>query len=387
MGKLGRMTWKMPPLGQIPTPLGGSWNSATSANTRLAEVHEFGPNPGNLRMLKYVPEGLGNAAPLVVILHGCKQTAEGYDRGTGWSELAEAFGFALLFPEQKPMNNPNNCFTWFDGADTRRNEGEAASIKSMVDRMALDHGVDEDRVFITGLSAGGAMTAVMLATYPEVFAAGAIIAGLSYGAAGSVQQAFSSMANGTQRDAEQLGNHVRLASPHKGPWPRVSIWHGSADRTVVPANAEESLKQWMDVHDTMLTPERRDGVGYAKAIWRNEDGREVVESITIHGLAHGTPLSATGGDESCGEAGPFLLEAGVSSTHHIARFFGLLGPVGEPLSPQARVDVEPEEVTLYRNTPLQKADAMGTADRAGKQAPTGIEDIIWRALRSAGLSK
>lgn len=387
MGKLGRMTWKLPLPGQNSLPLGRSWDKGVPDNTRLTEVHEFGANPGNLRMLKYVPEGVGNAPPLVVILHGCTQTASSYDRGTGWSDLADALGCVLLFPEQKRQNNPNNCFTWFDGAHTRRGEGEAASIKSMVDRMALDHGVDADRVFITGLSAGGAMTAVMLATYPEVFAAGAIIAGLSYGAAGSVQEAFSSMANGTQRDAEQLGGLVRRASSHRGPWPRVSIWHGSADKTVVPANAEESLRQWMEIHDTAPAPERRDGDGYAKAVWRNEDGHEVVESITIPGLAHGVPLAATAQDERCGEAGPFLLEAGVSSTHHIARFFGLLDTAGSPLSP---IILEHNDVPHHRNVSIQTTDTQGVEtmpNRAGIVARTGIEDIIWRALKSAGLSK
>ncbi len=109
------------------------------------------------------------------------------------------------------------------------------------------------------------------------------------------------------------------------------MWHGSSDTTVVPANAEANLKQWMDVHETTMLPEHYVGEGYVKAIWRTEDGRAVVESVTIPGLAHGVPLAVTAEDEHCGETGPFLLEAGVSSTHHIARFFGLIEPSKPPL--------------------------------------------------------
>ena len=178
-----------------------------------------------------------------MVLHGCGQTAAGYDHGAGWSTLARRYGFALLFPEQQRSNNPNGCFNWFEPGDTRRDGGEAASIRAMVDRMVRDHGIDRDRVFITGLSAGGAMTSAMLACYPEVFAGGAIIAGLPYGAAGNVQQAFESMFQCPSRPAREWGDLVRSASPrHNGPWPRVSVWHGSADTTVVPSNAREILE-------------------------------------------------------------------------------------------------------------------------------------------------
>ncbi len=164
MGRLGRITWKLPQLDPL-RQLECFGKKVMPENSRLVDVDHFGANPGNLHMRKYVPKGLDHSAPLVVVLHGCTQTAASFDRGTGWSALADAFGFALLFPEQKRQNNMNNCFTWFNNADTRRGEGEAASIRSMIARMALQHRIDENRVFITGLSAGGAMTAVMLATY------------------------------------------------------------------------------------------------------------------------------------------------------------------------------------------------------------------------------
>src|SRR5689334_23050100 len=185
-------------------------------------------------MLEFVPEDLPAGAPLVVALHGCTQTAGGYDRGTGWSTLAAREGFALLLPEQRQGNNANRCFNWFEPGDTRRDQGEAASIRQMVAHMVERHRLDPQRVFVTGLSAGGAMASVMLATYPEVFAAGAILAGLPYGAAHSMPEAFEAMTTGRPRPARDWAEAVRRASPHRGPWPRVSVWQGEADTTVRP---------------------------------------------------------------------------------------------------------------------------------------------------------
>src|SRR4051812_18114873 len=126
-------------------------------SAHLGDVTAFGSNPGNLRMFTYVPERRPVGAPLVVVLHGCTQTAAGYDEGAGWSTLAERYGFALLLPEQQRANNPNNCFNWFLPGDIRRGQGEALSIYQMIEHMVADEKLDRRRVFVTGLSAGGAM--------------------------------------------------------------------------------------------------------------------------------------------------------------------------------------------------------------------------------------
>ncbi|MGM0915815.1 MAG: extracellular catalytic domain type 1 short-chain-length polyhydroxyalkanoate depolymerase, partial [Pseudomonadota bacterium] len=151
-----------------------------SIDHHLEDLVEFGANPGGLDAKIYIPEGLPAGAPLVVVLHGCKQTAAKYDEGSGWSEIAEQYGVALLFPEQRRLNNWLLGFNWFKPGDSNRGAGEPLSILNMVERVVSDHGIDPERIFITGLSAGGAMTSVMLATYPETFAGGAIIAGLPY---------------------------------------------------------------------------------------------------------------------------------------------------------------------------------------------------------------
>ncbi len=291
---------------------------------RLVEVTNFGANPGNLRMFTYVPPGLPKSAPLVVVLHGCTQTAASYDYGTGWSTLADRFGFAVLFPEQKRANNPLRCFNWFKVDDTGRDSGEALSIKEMVERMIATHEVDRDRVFVTGVSAGGAMTAVMLATYPELFAGGAIIAGVPYRSANGLQEAFDAIFQGRSRPAREWGDLVRAASSHEGPWPKISVWHGEADSTVKPANADEIIKQWTDVHN--LAPDHSHAhrvEGHLRRVWHGPEGDEVIEAYTVAGMGHGVPVDPGDEDHQCGNPAPFILDVGISSTYHIARSWGL----------------------------------------------------------------
>ena len=259
--------------------------------SRLVEVTGFEPAPGNLRMLSYVPAHLPPGAPLVVVLHGCTQTAAAYDHGTGWSALADRLGFALLLPEQQRVNNPNSCFTWFAPEDSERGRGEPLSIRHMIEQMVLDHGLDRRRVYISGLSAGGAMTSVMLAVYPELFAGGAILAGLPYRCAVDLPQALRCMADGQSRPAAEWGDLVRAASPHRGPWPRVSVWHGAADRTVRPLNAEEIVKQWTDVHGLGAAPSAVDNVhGCPHRVWCDDAGQEVIEAYLVPGMGHGVPV-------------------------------------------------------------------------------------------------
>jgi len=279
-------------------------------------------------MLTYLPADLPTRPALVIVLHGATQSAASYDLRAGWSTLADQYGFALLMPEQSRQNNLTRSFNWFQPDDTRRGEGEAHSIMQMVEQMMPDHNIDRRRILISGASAGGAMTLVMLATYPDVFAAGAIIAGLPYGSAMNTQAALRGMFQPSSKSSRELGDLVREASPNTTVWPKLSVWHGSADRTVKPSNAGEIIKQWLDVHGLPLAPMSEQIVdGHPRQVWWNADGETVVESYTITDMAHGTPLSRAEG----GVAGPYMIDAGISSSDHIAKFFGLTdAPVKAP---------------------------------------------------------
>ena len=210
---------------------------APAASPRHRETTVFGSNPGNLRMFSHVPKGLSKAPALVVALHGCTQTAAAYDYGSGWSDLADSYGFAVLFPEQQRSNNPNNCFNWFLPSDTARNRGEAHSVRQMIERVIIDNGIDRSRVFVVGLSAGGAMASAMLAVYPDVFAGGAIIAGLPFASATNVQEAFEVMAKG---GSVQVRNGVTGFAP----LPRIVVHGQSCPFGMAPPTASSTPGIW-----------------------------------------------------------------------------------------------------------------------------------------------
>ena len=340
------------------------------AETALVEA-DFSPNPGNLRMFQYLPQELKPGAALVVTLHGCGQTAAGYDVGAGWCELARQWGFAVLAPEQKAVNNPHTCFDWFNPEDITRGSGEAESIAGMVRTMVQAHGLDGGRVFITGLSAGGAMTSVMLATYPELFAGGAIIAGLPFGAAQNVRDALESMRSAPLHTPAQWGDMVRAACDYDGPRPRISIWHGALDTTVNINNAQAIVAQWADLHGLSLTSARQELIdGAIRLSWGDR-----LELYTLATLGHGTPIASS----DLGEPGPFILEAGISSTRRIAQFWGLKPSWLAAMTAPMQAEHAAAALLEIEMTVLQKK-----GDEAAK-ASVKAENLIWRALRAVGI--
>ena len=173
------------------------------------------------------------------------------------------------------------------------------------------------------------MTSALLAAYPEMFAGGAIIAGLPFGAASNLWGALAAMKGNTDRSPAELGDKVRAASGHRGQWPKISVWHGGSDNTVAPSNADAIVRQWCNVHkiDEGAPIEAR-VAGHLRHFWTNSLGIPVIERFIVPGLGHGVPVDTLGKKGRVygtvyGTTAPYFEDVGISSTGHIARFWGL----------------------------------------------------------------
>ncbi len=280
----------------------------------LTQVTSFGSNPGNLKMYMHVPAAVQENAGLVVALHGCAMS--GADEAeAGWNEVANAWkSFYVIYPDKS-----GGCFAWFDAVQTKRGAGEVASVKSMVDYAKSKYSIDSQRVFVTGLSAGGGLASSLLAAYPDVFSAGAIFAGLPAGCTMNCM-------GGTNKTPKAWGDAVRSAhAGHSGPYPRVQIWHGSSDTFVSPSNLTELMEQWTDVNGVDQTADQTSTVsGATRNEYRNAFGQTEVETWSVPGMGHGTPIDPTySATNGCGKKGTFSLDVKLCSSYHAALFFGL----------------------------------------------------------------
>lgn len=334
--------------------------SDSAQHPDLTLVGSFGANPGDLKMYMFEPSMPTANMPLVVAMHGCTQTAAQMADLTEWNRLGEEHGFFVIYPEQSFKNNPSRCFNWFQEDDIARDQGEARSIRSMVDHMLLNHPLDPQRVFVTGLSAGGAMTSVMLACYPEKFAAGAIHAGGAYKAATDVWQSMSALAGNVIKGAQEWGDLVREQNPsYNGPFPRVATFHGTNDNVVSANNAAEIVKQWTNVHGTNATPDAAtDGFQGAadvqQAIYLNDDGNAVVMRYTISNMGHAISIDPGGCRNEGGNSGTLTTDKKFFSTYWTASFFGLVpqmlvsGPsVVSPTAQELPFSVPPHSGSSY----------------------------------------
>ncbi|AXK32855.1 feruloyl esterase [Streptomyces armeniacus] len=294
----------------------------------LEPVADYGADPGNVDMYVYRPDSLPENPPVVLALHGCTQSAQLYADNSGLPAMADRDGFLLVFAGTTSANNPSQCFNWFQPTDNVRDQGEAASLRQMVAHAEQQYGADPARTYVTGLSAGGGMTSVMLAAYPDVFEAGAVVAGLPYNCTKD-SGPFLCMNPGVDRTPEEWAQRVRDAHPgYEGPWPRVAVWHGDRDATVAPRNADELRDQWTAVHGTDQTPDRTSTIGpngTSREEYVTGDGRTAVEVDRVPGIGHGTPVDPGSGPEQCGATGTQHFIDSICSSHWITGFFGLSG--------------------------------------------------------------
>ena len=312
----------------------------------LQPIERFGPNPGQLNMYVYVPDGLQPDSTLVVALHGCTQKAADFDDETGLTEFADALKFVLLFPEQRQGNNGKRCFNWFQTQDNRKDRGESGSIRSMIQQVIDTRQVDPSRIFVVGLSAGGSMTAVLMANYPELFRGGAIVAGTPYdcnnpsfltwapwwfldvwfgdAAAASYACGLFNYAP-TQRSAQAWGDFVRAAAgvtPAR--WPQVSLWQGAADSIVNPVNQRELVKQWTNVFGIDQIPDRVDVVNNIRhSVYQDPGGYPRLETYEIAGFDHAIPIDPGPGPGQCGSTAPYVEDADICSALKILEFWGV----------------------------------------------------------------
>ncbi|WP_084992070.1 PHB depolymerase family esterase [Streptomyces sp. S8] len=337
------------------------------AAAALERVTDFGANPGALTMYVHRPAALPANAPVVVALHGCTQNAQLYADNSGLDTFADRHGFLVVYAETTTANNANKCFNWFQTGDNRRGRGEAASIRQMVAHATSAYGTDPARVQVTGLSAGGAMTSVMLAAYPDVFTAGAVVAGIPYGCGVDVVSAFGCMSPGVDRTPAAWAQAVRDAHPgYAGPWPRVAIWHGDNDPTVVPRNADELRDQWTALHGLGQTPDRTSTLApdnTRRSEYVTAGGRTAVEVNRVPGIGHGTPVAPGTGPQQCGATGTQHFIASICSSYWITRFFGLGGSVTEPPT-EPPVDPPTEPAACWTASNYEHV-------RAGRATTTG----------------
>ncbi|MCC7069749.1 MAG: PHB depolymerase family esterase [Deltaproteobacteria bacterium] len=301
---------------------------ACACDDTLSEVHEFGDNPGGLRMFEYVPElaAVAEAAPaLVVMLHGCSQT-HGVARSSGLLELSDERGFVVLAPEQGAFNNGNLCFNWFNAEDTGRAGGEAQSIGDMIDSARTRHGVDPARIFIAGLSAGAAMAVSVAASFPELIRGAASLAGGAHGCARSALDAAACMAGDVALDDTEWADRVRAASPAGGTlasdaWPRMLALQGDEDPIVNPRSVDAIVAQWATLHAVDAhTPSTTDTLTSSAGDIQLDGFGPDVQRITLGGVGHTLPISPA---EGCGEEAAFVADLGFCALRHVVDWYGL----------------------------------------------------------------
>ena len=257
----------------------------------------------------YVPSTFtGEALPLVVMLHGCTQSPDDFAAGTRMNELAEEIGFFVAYPGQTQAANMQKCWNWFNAADQQRDQGEPSLIAGITRAVMQDVPVQEGKVYIAGLSAGGAKAAIMAATYPELYAGVGVHSGLACGAARDMGSAFAAMKQG---GGAATGLQVR-----PGPAVPTIVFHGDRDTTVHPVNGDEVAAQAKAgaAQGTEITQGRSPGgMTFTRTIHRDAAGQIQLEQWVLHGAGHAWSGGST--------AGSYTDPKGPDASREMMRFF------------------------------------------------------------------
>jgi poly(hydroxyalkanoate) depolymerase family esterase len=268
----------------------------------------YSNNAGSRTYKLFVPSGYhqGQPLPLVVMLHGCTQSPDDFAAGTKMNFIAEEQNCLVVYPAQPGGANPSKCWNWFRAADQRRDEGEPSLIAGITRQVMRDYSIDPKRVFVAGLSAGGAAAAVMGVTYSDLYAAVGIHSGLAYGAATDMPSAFTAM-----RQGGKGGRQTRVARPMM---PTI-VFHGDRDTTVHPDNGVQVAEQAIGATTTQKKVHHGQipgGHGFTRTTYA-EGEREILEHWNIQGAGHAWSGGSPAGSYTDGE--------GPNATKEMLRFF------------------------------------------------------------------
>ena len=297
---------------------------------------------GSRNFKLWVPATLepGRACPLIMLLHGCTHDAKNMAEISGMNEVATANRFLVVYPEQSRLANLMKCWRWFNPKHQARDAGEPSILAAVFDQVRLTHNVDPDRIYVAGVSAGGAMAAILAATYPDIFAAVAVFAGAEFKAATSASEGFAAMKAGGPdpvRQGELAFEAMRggLARKKRRRMP-VIVFHGTADTRVNPVNADQSIAQWTTTNACLAAEQAEsgvaltekvidgkvadhvpDGYSYKRHIYMEGDTGPLMEKWIVQGLGHawsGSPKPSRHGDpkgpNASAEIWRFFCEAG-----------------------------------------------------------------------------
>ena len=296
------------------------------------QEYEYDGPTGRRPYFVYTPPGyqVGTAVPLIVMLHGCRQTAAVFAAGTQMNRLADQYNFIVVYPQQRSRHNRNTCWNWFNPANQSRGSGEPAIIAGIVQTIEQDAAqwtIDTRRIYVAGISAGAAMAVILGATYPDIFAAIGVHSGGEYQAAATLIGALKTMLQGGPNPVKQ----GQIAYAAMGIFARtvpIIVFHGTGDYIVNPVNGDQVVQQWMQTNNlasngayradfnhptSTTTGQVPDGHSYKRYRWHDHNGREIQEYWKVNGMGHGW----SGGSSS----GSYTDLQGPSASEAIYKFF------------------------------------------------------------------